>query len=197
MSPATRLILTILCWSPSLLTAQQLALKTNIPALAVRVPNLSIEVTLGPSLTLDVAGMYNPFQVSETKKWKLWSLQPEIRYWLCKPYSGTFIGLHGGVGQFNMGGIGGSVDLGSLGQFDFNALKEHRAQGSFWNAGLSIGRHWILSPRWGLEGTIGLGYGRIHYERFRCVHCGESIGSGNKPYYGPTRAALSLVYMIN
>lgn len=190
------LIAIIISWSPILLSAQQLAIKTNMPALAMSIPNLSLEVSLGQSITMDIAGMYNPFQVSETKKWKLWTLQPEIRYWLCKPYFGTFIGLHGGLGQFNMGGIGARVDLGALGQLDFTELKETRAQGSFWDAGLSIGHHWILSPHWGLEANIGFGYGRYQYEQFRCVHCGESVNKTNKSYYGPTKAGLSLVYMI-
>jgi hypothetical protein len=178
------------------ISGQRLAIKVNAPCATLLIPNASVEAALGDHLTLDVSGAYNPFQLSETKKWRLWTVQPEMRYWLCRNFSGAFVGLHGGVGQFNMAGIGGSMDLGKLGNLDFSNLNEHRYQGSFWDIGFSYGHHWILSPRWGVEANIGFGYGRYHYERFRCLTCGEQTGSGTGNYFGPTRASLSLVYMI-
>lgn len=126
----------------------------------------------------------------------MWTVQPELRYWFCEDFSGLFAGFHAGVGQYNIGGIGGSVDFGLLGKLDLNGLNDYRVQGSFWDAGFSIGGHYVLSPRWGIEATVGLGYGRYSYDRFRCLHCGERTSSGNGYYLGPTRAALSLVYMI-
>jgi len=53
-----------------------------------------------------------------------------------------------------------------------------------------------LSSHWSLEGTIGLGFARYGYVRYRCLHCGERIEEGTKNYLGPTRASISLVYMI-
>ena len=172
---------------------QRLALKENLPFAA---PNLGMEVAVGPNLTLDVWGAYNPFEESSTRKWKLWTIQPELRYWFCKDFTGSFIGLHAGAGQYNMGGIGRTFDLGGFGSLDLDGLKDYRVQGSFWDAGFSYGRHWILSPRWGVEATVGFGYGAYRYERYCCLECGERTGSGTGNYLGPTRLGVSLVYLL-
>jgi len=155
-----------------------------------------VELSLAPRWTVDIWGAYNPFQESETRKWKLWTLQPELRHWLCRNFAGTFVGIHLGAGQYNMGGIGTTADLRLPVKLDIDGLKEQRVQGSFMDAGLSVGHHWIFSPRWGLEAVIGIGYGRYNYRKYRCLHCGEQTGSGSKNYLGPTRAGLSLVYLI-
>jgi hypothetical protein len=175
---------------------QRLALKESFLLSALRVPNIGVELSLAPQWTLDVCGAYNPFQASTTRKWKLWTVQPELRYWFCRDFAGTFVGFHAGAGQYNVGGIGASLDLGSLGSLNLESLKTHRVQGSFWDAGFSVGHHWILSPRWGVEATLGLGYGHYRYERFRCLSCGEQTDSGSGHYLGPTRAGVSLVYLL-
>jgi len=180
----------------SLVYGQRLALKESLLLGALGIPNAGVELGLSSQWTLDVSGAYNPFEYSATRKWKLWIVQPELRHWFCRDFAGTFVGLHAGVGQYNVGGIGTSIDLGSLGSLDLESLQTHRVQGSFWDAGLSVGHHWILSPRWGVEATIGVGYGGYHYERYRCLVCGEQTDSGKGHYLGPTRAGVSLVYLI-
>ena len=50
--------------------------------------------------------------------------------------------------------------------------------------------------RWGLETSIGVGFLHTGYERYRCSHCGERTGSGNRNLVAPTKAAISIVYMI-
>jgi hypothetical protein len=175
---------------------QRLAVKENLSFAALRVPNIGMEAKVGDKLTLDVSAAYNPFQISETKKWKLWTIQPELRYWFCEEFAGSFVGFHVGAGQFNMGGFDAATNLSSLGGINFNDLKDTRMQGTFWNAGFSYGHQYVLSSHWSLEGTIGLGFARYGYVRYRCLHCGERIEEGTKNYLGPTRASISLVYMI-
>jgi len=179
-----KLMLLVLLTGP--VFGQRLAIKENIPLAALRVPNLGVEFKVGQKLTLDLSAAYNPFQVSETKKWKLWTVQPELRYWFCQNFAGAFVGLHAGVGQFNVGSFD-STDP---------ELNNTRVQGSFWDSGISYGYHWIVSPHWGIEATAGFGYAKYDYKRFRCLHCGEKVGSGADSYLGPTRAAISLIYMI-
>jgi len=164
--------------------AQSVALKSNALYWGAAVPNLEAEVALNNRFTLDVSVNYNPFSISETKKWKLLSVQPELRYWLCQDFAGHFVGVHALAGEFNVGG----VDLGDL--------KDHRIQGNAVGAGISYGYHWILSPRWGIEATLGLGYIHFKYDKYVCEHCGQKVGSYNKDYYGPTKVGLSLVYLI-
>jgi len=185
MNKHFKLMLLVLLTTP--VFGQRLAIKENLPLAALRVPNIGLELEVGQKLTLDISAAYNPFQVSETKKWKLWTVQPELRYWFCQNFSGSFVGLHAGAGQFNIGGFDNAI---------YPGLKDTRVQGSFWNAGISYGYHWILSPRWGIEATAGFGYANYQYKRFNCLHCGEKVGSGKESYLGPTRAGISLIYMI-
>ncbi|WP_418447357.1 DUF3575 domain-containing protein, partial [Barnesiella intestinihominis] len=40
----------------------------------------------------------------------------------------------------------------------FPDVKKYRYQGNTYGAGLSYGYQWILTPRWSIEGSIGVGY---------------------------------------
>ena len=62
--------------------------------------------------------------------------------------------------------------------------------------GVSYGYQWILGKHWNLEGNIGIGYARVKYEQFECKTCGEKVKEGHKNYVGPTKAAVSLIYLF-
>ncbi len=47
-----------------------------------------------------------------------------------------------------------------------------------------------------LEANIGAGYVRLHYDKFRCKTCGEKVGTENRNYFGPTKAAISLIFLL-
>ncbi|EDS13666.1 hypothetical protein BACSTE_02802 [Bacteroides stercoris ATCC 43183] len=78
----------------------------------------------------------------------------------------------------------------------FKGVRSERYEGDFTGVGISYGYHFILSPRWGLETSIGVGFLHTRYERYRCAHCGEKTGSGNRNFIAPTKASISLVYMM-
>jgi len=63
-------------------------------------------------------------------------------------------------------------------------------------AGVSYGYHWILTTRLSAEFTIGVGYAYLRYEKSRCTDCKQSLEDLQTHYFGPTRAGISLVYMI-
>lgn len=46
------------------------------------------------------------------------------------------------------------------------------------------------------ETSIGGGYARIHYDKYPCANCGTKIGEGKTNYWGITKAAVSLIYII-
>ena len=75
-------------------------------------------------------------------------------------------------------------------------LEDHRFKGHFYGAGISYGYQWILAKHWNLEGNIGVGYARVKYEQFECKTCGEKVSEGHKNYVGPTKAAISLIYLF-
>lgn len=72
----------------------------------------------------------------------------------------------------------------------------YRYEGWGAGGGISYGYHFLLSNRWSLEANIGVGYVRLHYDKFRCKTCGEKVGTENRNYFGPTKAAISLIFLI-
>ncbi|BEG99039.1 hypothetical protein BSYN_13040 [Bacteroides sedimenti] len=170
--------------------SQNLTIKNNLLYDATTTPNLALEIGLGKKTTLDLYGGLNPFTYNDNKKLKHWLVQPELRFWNCERFNGLFFGIHAHGGQFNVGGI----------EFPFNIfpeVKEHRFEGYFYGGGVSVGNQWILNKHWNLEASIGGGYARTHYDKYVCPKCGPKVNSGNKNYWGVTKATLSLIYTIH
>ena len=155
--------------------------------------NLGVEVGIAKKWTFDLSGNWNPFQFEENKKWKHWMAQPEFRYWTCRRFGGHFFAAHLLGGQYNVGNIDFLPDF--LGT-PFSQLKDHRYEGWFVGAGVGYGYAWMLGKHWNLEAEIGVGVAYTAYEKFFCPKCGEKIGSGDHVYYGPTKAAINLVYLF-
>lgn len=175
-------------------SAQDVALKTNIVSDALLSPNLGLEFGLAPKWSLDISGQLNLWTLSHDRRWKHWAVQPEARYWFCDRFSGHFLGIHAHGGQYNIGGFDGRVNF--LGT-DARKLKDTRYQGWFVGGGIAYGYAWILGKHWNLEAEIGIGYSYTRYDRFRCAGCGKKIEKGKSHnYYGPTKAAVNLVYLF-
>ena len=189
------------------LATEQFAGKTPLPLLAVKsnllydattTMNLGIEFGLAPKWTLDISGNYNPWTFSENRKMKHWLIQPEARYWLCQRFSGHFFGLHGHYAQYNMGGmLPWGFNTGKMfGSIENPNILTHRYEGWLAGAGISYGYHWVLGNRWGLEATIGVGYAYLEYDKYPCERCGRKIATESKHYFGPTKAGVTLIFMI-
>lgn len=160
------------------------ALKTNALYWATTTLNLGLEVGLAPKLTLDVSGNYNPWKFSDNRQLKHWLVQPELRYWLCERFNGSFFGLHGHYGEVNVSNL------------DVFGMSHYRYDGKVYGAGISYGYQWILGKRWSMEAVIGVGYARLDYDKYECGKCGEKLGHNTKNYFGPTKAAISFIYLI-
>ena len=184
------LFLLLLLFRLADLHSQTLAVKSDLLTVALSSPNLSVEVKLSDRFTLEAGFHYNPFPAGGDKRWKHWFVQPELRYWMCQPFGGHFFGAHLMYGVYNAGDM--KLPLGL-----FKGVRSSRYEGDFLGLGVSYGYHFILSPRWSIETSLGVGFLHIGYERYRCLHCGEQTGGGYKNFIAPTRAAVSLVYLIN
>lgn len=185
------ILLTALCFWGILQSAdaQNLALKTNILYWSTTTPNIGAEMSIAKKHSVQLFYGLNPWKSSEGKSLRHWVLQPEYRYWFCESFNGWFLGAHLMGGQFNVG----NVDL----PFSFwNDLKDHRYEGWYAGGGVSVGYQWMFSRHWNFEASIGLGYDYIQYKKYKCGNCGEKIKSSHKHYLGPTKAALSLLYIF-
>lgn len=185
-----RILLSLLVLtSCTLYSYGQVAIKTNLALDAFRIPNLGLEVGLGKKITLEASVYYNPWKFSENKQLKLFMAQPEVRYWICDKFNGHFFGLHLHGGIYNTTGIQTPLSF-------WRDTKDYRYEGNFYGAGISYGYQFILGRHWNLEATIGAGYARINYRKYSCQGCGEKIGESAKNYFGPTKLAVSIIYIF-
>lgn len=161
---------------------QKAVIKTNALYWVSSTPNIGVEMKVGRNLSLDVSGNYNPFRFGHHRYIKHWLLQPELRYWPCKPFKGHFFGLHGHYAEYNV-----------------SWKKEgSRYSGNLYGGGVSYGYQWLLSPRWSVEAEIGVGYARLRYDKYvagfkQGILLGSDIG---KNYVGPTRAGVNFIYVL-
>ena len=173
--------------------AQQWAVKSNLLYDATASINLGVETAIAEKWTFDLSGNWNPFQFSDNKKWKHWLVQPEVRYWTCRRFGGHFLAGHLWGGQYNVGNIDFIPNF--LGN-DFSQLKEHRYEGWVAGAGLGYGYAFMLGKHWNLEAELCVGVGYTEFTKYYCPKCGAKIGRDKHIYYGPTKAAINLVYLF-
>lgn len=174
--------------------AQNVALKTNLIYDALANVNLGLEFKMAPRWSFDINGNFNCWSFNDHKQWKHWMVQPEFRYWFCEALHGNFIGLELHGGQYNIGKV--NTDFSFLGT-NFAVLKDQRYQGWYAGAGLTYGHAWMLSKHWNIEAEIGIGWSYTRFDSYPCAECGTKIiDNGVHNYFGPTKAALNLVYIF-
>ena len=139
---------------------------------------------LAKKITLDVSGNYNPWKFGNDRQIKHWLVQPELRYWLCERFNGSFFGLHGHYGEMNVSNL------------NIFGMGHDRYDGSLYGAGISYGYQWIISKRWSMEATVGVGYARLKYDKYARGDGGEKLGHNTRNYFGPTKIGLSFIYVI-
>lgn len=160
----------------------KIAAKTNLLFDAALVANLGVEITPWTHWSLDIPIWYSPYDLSATRKIRLLSVQPEIRWWPGEALSRHFIGLHTHIAGFNI-----AVNSHTRYQDPNHAL---------WGLGLSYG--YVIpfgkSGRWGLEFNIGAGFARYQYDAYRNWDNGPRFKSGSDCYWGITRVGVTLSY---
>lgn len=182
---------------PTAFAENNVALKTNLLYDALLSPTLGVEVGLAPKWSFDLSGTINAWKVKindQDRRWKQWMVQPEARYWFCQRFAGHFLGVHALGGQFNFGNLDLPFDF--LGT-DFRVFKDNRLQGWFAGAGVAYGYSWILDKHWNFEAEIGIGWVYSRYDQFKCQGCGKKVKEDvPHNYYGPTKAALNIIYVF-
>ena len=176
--------------SPNFPRSPRFAVKTNLLYDATATVNLGFEFAIANKWTIDLSGNLNAWTFSGNRKFKHVMLQPELRYWTCERFNGHFFGLHLHGGIFNVGA------LPSLGGLVSENMQQQRYEGNFYGGGISYGYHMVLSGRWSLEPSLGIGYARINYDKYPCGNCGVKIKTEAKNYFGPTKLSISLIYNI-
>ncbi len=172
-----------------LIPSPSLGVKTNLLMDLTASISLGVEIKTGRKTTFDFPVSYNPWSFKDNDmKWKHFLVQPEMRYWFRQAFNGPFVGIHAHYAYYNIGGLPNPPFS--------EYMNTHRFQGWLAGAGVSFGYQWILSPRLSLEATLGVGHAYMDYDIYDCLQCPTVQSSEIKEYYGPTKAGISLIYII-
>ena len=150
--------------------------------------NAGIEIGTGKKTTFQLFGTLNPWKFSGDKKMRFWNVMPEYRWYTCQKFGGHFFGIHALGGEYNIKNI--DMPFGILPK----TLEGRHYEGWYVGGGLTYGYQWLLNKHLNFEGSIGLGYAYSPYKLYgRCEKC---LDKDHRNYVGPTKAALSLIYVF-
>lgn len=169
----------------STINAQKWGITTNALYWATSTPNIGVEYAFHSRMSLAASASYNPFTFGNNHKLKHVLGQIEYRYWLNSSFKGHFFGVHAQGGVFNFSGLPLT-----------NTMRDYRFEGNAYGGGFTYGYQWTINQRFRIGAEIGLGYLYLDYDKFYCPTCGERIDHYRNNYLGPTKAAVSLVYLL-
>lgn len=204
--------LSVLLLSGIMSARGQVAVKTNLLGWATTTTNIGLEVGAGRHTTLQLMGYLNPWELGQDRHYRLWTLQPEYRYWFCSKFNGHFLGFHVLGGQYNAkninfplqslvwghsyeenNGFPDSDHEGSCPNIE-GANSGRHVEGWHFGLGISYGYQWILSKHWNLEASIGVGY--VYSPMTYYGRCQRTIDRRHLNYIGPTNAQISFMYVF-
>ncbi|MDO5447346.1 MAG: DUF3575 domain-containing protein [Prevotellaceae bacterium] len=186
----TIIVFVMLAAMTSTVADAQIAIKNNLLYDANTTPNIGVEVGLTRKSTAQLFYGLNPWKFSDTKQMRHWVLMPEYRRWLCSRFNGHFFGVHAMGGEFNVQGIDDTFGLIK------EDIEHKRYEGWFIGGGITYGYQWILDKHWNIEASVGIGYDYIKFKEYECGECGSFTDDNHSNYFGPTKLALSVLYLF-
>lgn len=173
----------------SYLSAQRLAIKSNALLWATLSPNLGAEVVFSERISVDLSMAFNPFTIKDYRT-QFVLIQPKVKYWFGRPLSDHFVGvtaLYGANNFFQRKRASGTV------------LSQETLHGDAMGAGFSYGYNFILTKRWNLE--LSAGVGAIYSRQFSYDALTQSRPPTSemckKWSIAPIDLGVNFVYIIN
>lgn len=158
--------------------AQRVSFKTNALYWGTLSPNAGVEFRLSRHFTLNLEGAVNPFSVKDYQLHAA-NFTPEVRYWFsARPQAGHFVGLMGFGGIYSM-------------KWD-NTFHVGDALG----AGVTYGYSFVLSRRWSLETTIGLGMLHVREKKYAEGQPEPQEINNTKTIPAPLKAGVTFTYIL-
>lgn len=164
---------------------RRMYIKTDLPYWLLTWANVAFEIDLGRHWSLNIPVTYSAVNYfKHTIKFRNFSLQPGIRYWLRGNNQGVYFEAHYGVAWY---------DFAFGGKYRYqDYYRKTPAQGG----GIAAGYRMPISKngRWSMEFGGGIGAYRLHYNRFQNRHNGKLIDSKKKTYLGLDNINVSISY---
>lgn len=174
----TLAILSASLLAPMQTKAQRVAVKTNALYWAASTPNLGAEFRVNRHVTFNFEAAYNRIKVFNIDT-RGAMITPEVRYWFsARPQTGHFVGIAGIGCHYNY--VRGG----------------NRHKGDLYGGGVTYGYSFVLSRRWSLETTLGVGMARVQEMSWDKdeYEPGEANVKGWRPI--PIKAGVTFVCLI-
>lgn len=156
-----------------------IVLSGNLLRWATLTPEVGVEWRVDRNWGVLVRGAWTSWRWKDmARRHALWNVSPEVRYYLgCEKR--WYAGVYMQVGEFN-------YKPGDTGR-----------QGDYLGGGVSAGYRVFLGRRWSLDFTLGAGYTRAEYEKYKVID-GVRVQRGEvvKDYVGINRVGVSLGWEI-
>lgn len=167
---------------------RNLYVKSNIPAWGMLWLNAGVEVDCAPHWSVQAWLYYSGFNYfKSTRKFRTFTLMPEVRYWPRRDNNGFFLGAHAGTVYYNVAFDGAK------------RYQDHRGKTPAIGGGLSMGYRFDVgsSHRWSFEASVGAGIYRLDYDTFENRHNGPLTGRHKRNYVGLDQASFAVTYRFD
>lgn len=164
-------------------------LRTNLPAWGMAMTNISGEYQFACRWSVGLSLYYSAWNYAKvTRKFRLFSFRPEVRYYFRDGGNGLFLDAHLAMTSFNFAFNGGKWRYQDRGG-------KHPALGG----GIGIGYRLPLSRdgRWRAEAAVGAGIYHLDYDKFHNRDNGSWASRVKCTYVGLDYASLSVVFTFN
>lgn len=180
------LIIVLVLLLPAAAHAQRWSLGTNAASWGeLGTANAQLHLSVAQHWSLNAGFLYNPWTFGQNRpegqfQDRKRSCTAGVRWWPWNVYSGWWVGASGQYQEYNAGGLE-------------SPLTE---EGDDYGAKLDAGYTLMLSKKWNVEFGLGLRAGFRTYTVFACPRCGRVIDEGEKTFFLPDTANLSIVYVF-
>jgi len=163
------------------------ALKSNLILWGLASPNLAVERKINENFTAELLLGLKVGKAKQDKQSISYLIQPEIRYWLSRSFSGTSIGYHIYYAHYGAGDI--------VFPFQRKGLSgDNQYEGHLYGMGASLGYQWSINKHWNIEAVAGAGYTHLAYDKITWNNSWKNKKSLGYNYWGLTKASINLVY---
>ena len=163
------------------------ALKSNLILWGLASPNLAVERKINENFTAELLLGLKIGKAKQDKQSISYLIQPEIRYWLSRSFSGASIGYHLYYAHYGAGDI--------IFPFQKKGLSgDNQHEGHLYGMGASLGYQWSINKHWNIEAVAGVGYIHLAYDKITWNNSWNNKKSLDYNYWGLTKASINLVY---
>lgn len=160
-------------------------IKTDLPYWLMTWSNLAFEIDLAPHWSFNLPVYYSAINYfKQNIKFRTFSFQPGVRYWLKDTNTGVYLEAHYGMGWW---------DFAFGGQYRY---QDHFRRSPTMGGGVAAGYRMPISSngRWAMEFGGGVGVYRLHYDRFINRENGKLIDTKKKTVFFIDNINVSISY---